>query len=76
MRSYTRDSRARQNSGSLCPLAPQASSCGESVSTLGFGARVAEITLGQARANTESGAVFEAREARRRCLAVASLPGT
>ncbi len=44
----------------------QASSCGESVSTLGFGARVAEITLGQARANTESGAVFEAREARRR----------
>ena len=44
----------------------QASSCSESVSTLGFGARVAEITLGQARANTESGAVFAEREARRR----------
>ena len=53
---------------------PQASSCSESVSTLGFGARVAEITLGQARANTESGAVFEAREARRRYLMIATRP--
>lgn len=44
----------------------QESSHGESISTLGFGARVSEITLGAARRNTESGAIFEAKEAARR----------
>ncbi len=33
------------------------------MSTLGFGARVSEITLGAARRNVESGAIFEAKEA-------------
>lgn len=52
---------------SLLGLMRQASSSGESMSTLSFGARVAEITLGQAKACTESSAVFEAREGMRRC---------
>ena len=41
----------------------QVSSHGESVSTLAFGSRVSEVTLGQAKKNSESGRVFEAREA-------------
>ena len=41
----------------------QASSYGETLSTLGFGARVSQISLGAARNNVESGAVFDAREA-------------
>lgn len=41
----------------------QESSYGESVSTLAFGARVSEITLGAARKHCESGALFDAREA-------------
>lgn len=44
----------------------QESSFGESVSTLGFGARVSEISLGAAKRNVESGAIFEAKEAARR----------
>lgn len=35
----------------------------ESVSTLGFGSRVSEITLGQAKKNSESSQIFEAKEA-------------
>ena len=65
--------RIRYHHPVLLPFWLQASSCGESVSTLGFGARVAEITLGQARANTECGAVFEARDARRRYECSSSL---
>ncbi|EIE19659.1 kinesin-domain-containing protein, partial [Coccomyxa subellipsoidea C-169] len=42
------------------------SSYGESVSTLGFGSRVSEISLGAAKKNVESGAIFEAKEAARR----------
>lgn len=41
----------------------QASSHGESTSTLQFGARVSEITLGAARRNVESGMMLDAREA-------------
>ena len=44
----------------------QESSHGESISTLGFGSRVSEITLGAAKRNTESGAIFEAKESARR----------
>lgn len=44
----------------------QESSYGESISTLGFGSRVSEITLGAAKRNTESGAIFEAKETARR----------
>ncbi len=44
----------------------QESSYGESISTLGFGSRVSEITLGPAKRNTESGAIFEAKETARR----------
>ena len=44
----------------------QESSHGESISTLGFGSRVSEITLGAAKRNTESGAIFEAKETARR----------
>ncbi len=36
------------------------------MSTLGFGARVSEISLGAAKKNVESGAIFEAKEAARR----------
>lgn len=45
----------------------QASSAGESLSTLAFGARVSEITLGRATRNCESSAVFEARQALQQC---------
>jgi kinesin family protein C2/C3 len=44
-------------------VSPEASSSGESLSTLKFAARVSEITLGPARRNGESGRVFEAKEA-------------
>ena len=44
----------------------QVSSHGESVSTLQFGSRVSEVTLGQAKKNSESGRVFEAKEALQR----------
>lgn len=54
-----------RNPGSA-PHSVQESSFGESVSTLGFGARVSEVCLGAAKRNCESGAVFEAREATRR----------
>ena len=40
----------------------QSSSYGESVSTLGFGSRVSEITLGQAKKNSESAQIFEAKD--------------
>ncbi len=40
----------------------QCSSYGESVSTLGFGSRVSEITLGQAKKNSESAQIFEAKD--------------
>jgi hypothetical protein len=43
--------------------AEQESSYGETVSTLAFGARVSDISLGAARKHCESGALFEAREA-------------
>ncbi|KAG2424812.1 hypothetical protein HXX76_014234 [Chlamydomonas incerta] len=46
----------------LMHVAPEATSYGESVSTLNFGNRVAAVTLGQAKANQESGKVFEANE--------------
>ena len=49
-----------------CHCRSQESSHGESISTLGFGARVSEITLGAAKRNTESGAIFDAKEAVRR----------
>ena len=49
------------------PVTPvQETSFGESVSTLGFGARVSEVCLGAAKRNCESGAVFEAKETARR----------
>jgi len=44
-------------------IAPEASSRGETLSTLMFGARVSQVTLGQARQNTESSKIFEARDA-------------
>jgi len=47
-------------------IAPESSSRGETMSTLMFGARVSQITLGQARKNTESSKIFEAREAMER----------
>ncbi len=40
----------------------QCSSYGESISTLGFGSRVSEITLGQAKKNSESAQIFEAKD--------------
>ncbi|KAK9798229.1 hypothetical protein WJX73_010651 [Symbiochloris irregularis] len=43
-------------------ISPEESSHGESISTLQFGARVKEISLGAAKKNVESGAIFEARE--------------
>lgn len=43
-------------------VSPEASMHAESISTLQFATRVAEITLGQARKNVESGKVFEAHE--------------
>ena len=44
-------------------ISPEASMHGESVSTLNFAKRVAEVVLGQARRNVESGKVFRAAEA-------------
>lgn len=41
----------------------QASSHSESTSTLQFGSRVSDITLGAARRNVESGMMLDAREA-------------
>ncbi|KAL0030034.1 hypothetical protein WJX79_002301 [Trebouxia sp. C0005] len=43
-------------------IAPECSSYGESISTLGFGSRVSEITLGQAKKNSESAQIFEAKD--------------
>eukprot|EP00775_Hariotina_reticulata_P005972 gene5972-6211_t len=43
-------------------VSPEANMFGESVSTLKFAARVADITLGQAKKNVVSGQVFEAHE--------------
>lgn len=43
-------------------IAPEASSVSETLSTLNFGKGVTEITLGAAKRNVESGAVWEARE--------------
>ena len=45
----------------------QSSSYGESISTLGFGSRVSEITLGQAKKNSESAQIFEAKDQMIRC---------
>lgn len=47
-------------------IAPEASSRGETLSTLMFGARVSQVTLGQARQNTESSKIYEARDAIKR----------
>lgn len=44
-------------------VAPETSSHNESVSTLKFGSRVSEITLGQASKNIERGSPLEVREA-------------
>eukprot|EP00803_Ostreobium_quekettii_P005920 evm.model.scf_900.3 EVM.evm.TU.scf_900.3 scf_900:41853-48914(+) len=44
-------------------IAPESSSRGETLSTLMFGARVSQITLGQAKKNTQSSKIYEAREA-------------
>ncbi|KAK9862343.1 hypothetical protein WJX84_009346 [Apatococcus fuscideae] len=57
-------------------VAPEVSSHGESVSTLQFGSRVSEVTLGQAKKNSESGRVFEAKEALARLEREAGLART
>lgn len=44
-------------------VAPEATSYAESVSTLKFGARVSEITLGAASKNIERGSPLEIKEA-------------
>ena len=44
-------------------IAPETTSHSESVSTLKFGSRVSEITLGQAAKNVERGSPLEVREA-------------
>jgi kinesin family member C2/C3 len=44
-------------------VAPETTSHSESVSTLKFGSRVSEITLGQAAKNVERGSPLEVREA-------------
>ena len=41
----------------------QETSYSESISTLAFGERVSQITLGAAKKNTESAAMMDAREA-------------
>ena len=46
----------------------QSSSYGEAISTLGFGSRVSEITLGQAKKNSESAQIFEAKDQMIRCV--------
>lgn len=45
-----------------CTCVLQSSSYGESISTLGFGSRVSEITLGQAKKNSESAQIYEAKD--------------
>ena len=52
----------------LTALLLQCSSYGESISTLGFGSRVSEITLGQAKKNSESAQIFEAKDQVIRCV--------
>ena len=54
-------------------VAPEASSFGESVSTLKFGARVSEITLGAASKNIERGSPLEIKEAQVRMHACCHL---
>eukprot|EP00192_Tetraselmis_astigmatica_P002102 CAMPEP_0117660610 /NCGR_PEP_ID=MMETSP0804-20121206/7059_1 /TAXON_ID=1074897 /ORGANISM="Tetraselmis astigmatica, Strain CCMP880" /LENGTH=1042 /DNA_ID=CAMNT_0005467349 /DNA_START=319 /DNA_END=3446 /DNA_ORIENTATION=- len=44
-------------------IAPEISSYGETVSTLGFGTRVSQVTLGAAKQNREGAELFAAREA-------------
>jgi kinesin family member C2/C3 len=44
-------------------VSPESSSFGESLSTLKFGWRVSEITLGQAKRNVEQGSTLYAKEA-------------
>ena len=46
----------------LVHVAPEASSYGESVSTLAFAKRVSEVMLGRAKRSVESGTVFKANE--------------
>jgi len=46
----------------------QATSSGESVSTLAFGSRVSAITLGRATRSCESSAIFESRQAAQLCV--------
>jgi len=46
----------------LVHVSPEASSHGESLSSMKFGARVSEITLGAAKRNVEAGATLEAKE--------------
>lgn len=48
-------------------VAPESTSYHESVSTLKFGARVSEITLGAASKNIERGSPLEIKEAQVRC---------
>jgi kinesin family protein C2/C3 len=43
-------------------ISPESSSFQESVSSLKFGARVSDITLGQAKRNVESVSALEAKE--------------
>lgn len=44
-------------------ISPESSSYGETVSTLGFGQRVSQVTLGAATKNQEGAELFAAREA-------------
>lgn len=53
-------------------VAPEEPSCNESVSTLNFAKRVAEVTLGQAKRNMDSVKMFEAQEAVSRAKSSAS----
>ena len=43
-------------------IAPEDTSYGESLSSLKFGSRVSEITLGQARMNVESASSLDAKQ--------------
>ena len=56
-----------------CSPLLQSSSYGESISTLGFGSRVSEITLGQAKKNSESAQIFEAKDQMIRCVCLSVL---
>ncbi len=62
---HASESRASKTTAAADPrvFALQASSHNESTSTLQFGARVSEITLGQAKKNVESGLMLDAKEA-------------